>query len=482
MLKETIVILQRDKNVIFLLNNYQQLSDQRITIYDFLLLPIYLFLFYIVVKRKSLQMQDADIRKIFLMAFALRMFGSIIYSLMVQYYYGYGDSFTFYGGGTFILDQIKADFSNIQYLFASPSELQRIYSLENGKVGGVNGYIASGSSVAVMKASAIVGILSFNKYLITSLFFGLFSFAGQWKFFQVLNDINKKQNQKLLAFAVLYSPAIWFWGSGLIKESICLGGLGFIISILYKAVTRKKVTTMDWVFLVALVILVYNVKSYIIEIFAVCLFFSMLFTFFQRIKIIFIRIALSFLTLFILYFSLSLSNFSEQIADLAEESAMQIENFQKNYQISQQQDETSKAGFEVAGIAPTFEGMLLRSPGIIFSCLFRPFLWESRKLIILFSSLESTMLLLSTLLLLFKTRIFGFFKLIFTEPYIFFCFIITLLFAAIIGFTTFNFGTMVRYKIMLLPFLYFMLVHIYTKVEKKGQEEYVSTQGNSLPV
>jgi len=443
------------------------LSNQVITIYDFLLLPLYLFLFYILVKRRSLKIQDADLRKIFIIAFALRMFGSILYSLMVQYYYGYGDSFTFYGGGDFILEQIQADFSNIKYLYAPSSELQRVYSLENGKVGGVNGYIALDSSVAVMKASAVVGILTLNKYLITSLFFGLFSFAGQWKLFLVFNDINKKQNQKLLAIAVLYTPATWFWGSGLIKESICLGGLGFIISILYKAIIKKKVAPMDWVWLVILAYIVYVVKSYVIEIFVVSIFFTTLFTLFQKIKLIIIRASLSVLTLLILYFSLSLSNFSEQITELAEESVIQIESFQRNYQISQQTDESSKAGFEIGSVTPTFGGMLLRSPGIIFSCLFRPFLWESRKLIILFSALESTLLLLATLFLLFKTRIFGFFKLVFTEPYIFFCFIITLLFAAIIGFTTFNFGTMVRYKIMLMPFLYFMLVHIYTKIVKK---------------
>ncbi|TMI67818.1 MAG: hypothetical protein E6H09_23715, partial [Bacteroidetes bacterium] len=154
---------------------------QHITIYDYLLLPIYLFLFYVLVKRKSIKYDTLELRKIFLIAFGLRMLGSVAYSLMVQYYYGYGDSFTYYVGGTFIVEQIKLDLSNIKYLFVSADELQHFYSMENGTSGGVNGWIGVGSNAAVMKASAVVAILSFNKFLISSLFFGLFSFAGQWK-------------------------------------------------------------------------------------------------------------------------------------------------------------------------------------------------------------------------------------------------------------------------------------------------------------
>ncbi|HNA17754.1 MAG TPA: hypothetical protein PK678_14595 [Ferruginibacter sp.] len=440
---------------------------QHISIYDYLLLPLYLALFYILVKRRSLRFDDLELRKIFLIAFGLRMLGSIAYSLMVQYYYGYGDAFTYYEGGNFIIDQVKDNIGNIKYLFAPASELQRVYSLEFGNSGGVNGYIAADSSAAIMKASAMISILSFNRFLITSLFLGLFSFAGQWKLFQVFNDINKYRNQKLLAFAVLYTPAIWFWSSGLLKESICLGGLGFIINILYNSIVKKKGSPVNWVVLALLVYIVYVIKSYIIAILFVSIFFTVLFIFFQKIKIVLLRVVFTLLSLLILYFSLSLSDFSEQISELAEESVMQIETFQKNYQSVQTQDESSRAGFEMSTITPTFGGMLLKSPAVIFTCLFRPFVWESRKLIILLSSLESTLLLITVLFLLVKTRIFGFFRIVFSDPYVFFSFTLSILFATIIGFTTFNFGTMTRYKIMLLPFFYFMLVVIYTKVLEK---------------
>jgi hypothetical protein len=399
-------------------------------------------------------------------AFGLRMLGSIAYSLLVQYYYGYGDSFTYYEGGNYLIEIIRADFNNVRYLFASGEEIQHLYSLQEGRIGGVNGYIAADSSVTIMKASAIISVLTFNKYLITSIFFGFFSFAGQWKLFQVFNDINKGKHLRVLAFAVLYTPSIWFWSSGLLKEAICLGALGFIISILYNALVKKRGTLINWILFPIFVYIVYIIKSYIIAILLATIFFTFLFILFLKIKIVLFRVALTILTLLILYFSLSFSNFSDEIADLTEESVMQIESFQKNYQ-NNRVDENSKAGFEMSNITPTFTGMLLKSPVVVFTCLFRPFIWESRKLIILLSSFESTLLLLITLFLLFKSKVVGFLGLILSDPYIFFCLLISVFFAVIIGFTTFNFGTMTRYKIMLLPFFYFMLVRIYTKVMEK---------------
>ena len=155
-------------------------------------------------------------------------------------------------------------------------------------------------------------------------------------------------------------------------------------------------------------------------------------------------------------------NFAEQIQIIAEESKAQVDTFQKNYLATQKEDESSRAAIKFGEIDASVTGMILHSPVAIFTCLYRPFIWESRKIVILFTSLESMLLLLSTLFLLYKMRFFGFFKTVFNNKFVLFSFVLSMLFALIIGFTTYNFGTMVRYKIMLLPFYYFMLVQIYS--------------------
>jgi hypothetical protein len=152
---------------------------------------------------------------------------------------------------------------------------------------------------------------------------------------------------------------------------------------------------------------------------------------------------------------------SSQINDMAEESIRQIQSFQQIYQNINESEEGSVAGFEMKDLNPSMGSLVLKSPYVIFSCLYRPFLWESRKIMVLFTALESTLLLFCTLYLLVKAGPFRFFRIIFNNPFLVFCFTLSILFALVIGYTTFNFGTMVRYKIIFLPFLYFMMVRIY---------------------
>jgi hypothetical protein len=439
---------------------------QHITIFDYLLLPVYLYIFYIIVKRRAIQLPSSDLMKFFITAFMLRMVGSIVYSMMVQYYYGYGDSFTFYVGSSFLRDQLLQDAGSIKYFFEPAAEVERWYNTE---VGDINyaGYFGTASNLFIMKISAIVSFVAFNKFLIISLIFGFFSFNGQWKLFQVFNDINGGRNQKMLAWAVLYTPSIWFWGSGLMKEAICLGGVGYIIHFLYKIFVKKNFSLWDLLMLVFLVYLVGNIKSYIIIILVISLGTLVFFNFIASIKNIIIKATLILLFLMGSLVVAYIFNFTDQLQNLAEESKAQIQSYQRNYEAMQQQDETSRAGLQIRDMDLSLSGILLHSPVAIFNCLFRPFIWESRKIIILFNSLESLLLLGATCYLLFKLRVYRFFKAIISNRYLLFCFVVSMLFALIIGFTTYNFGTMARYKIMLLPFYYFMLVQLYTIYKTK---------------
>ncbi|MBK8495654.1 MAG: hypothetical protein IPL50_11990 [Chitinophagaceae bacterium] len=305
----------------------------------------------------------------------------------------------------------------------------------------------------------------------------MFSFAGQWKLFRVFHDINKGENTKLLAFAVLYTPSIWFWGSGLMKDSICMGAAGFIIAILYKNFVKKQFALKDMFVLAIMAYILNTTKSYIALVLLVGLATFIFARFMLAVKNIVFKALLITIFFFAAITLAFVFNFDEQLQELAEESSQQVESFQKNYNAVNDDDARSKGMVEIEEIDASLGGILLQSPVAIFTCLFRPFIWESRKLIILFNSLEATLLLVCTLIILFKTRLFGFFRYIFNNEYVLFCFIVSMLFGLVIGLTTFNFGSMARYKIILLPFYYFMLVHIYTLNLVKNK-----TATDNLPV
>jgi hypothetical protein len=442
---------------------------QYITIFDYILLPVYLYIFYLVVKNRSIKYTDPELRRYFFTAFFLRIFGAIIYAMLVQYYYGYGDSFLFYYGGDFLNTKILEDAGNIKYFFASAAEVKSWYDFEIDNIG-YSGYFGIASNLFVMKISALLSFICFKKYLIITLFFGFFSFAGLWRLFLVFKDINKGKQLKMLAWAVLYLPSVWFWGSGLIKDSVCVGGMGFIIHFLYTIFIKKQVSIKNLLGLVFFIYVVASIKSYIIIVLAVSLSTFIFYRFVSPFKNIVIRTFVIIVFLFSIIFVAFITNFDSQLKLLAQESKVQVDAYQRNYEAVQGDDENSKGMIEASKMDASVGGLLLYSPVAIFKCLFRPYIWESRKIFILFSALEASLLLFCTLYLLYKFRFFRFFREIFSNPFLLFSFTMAILFALIIGFTTYNFGTMARYKIILLPFYAFLLVNLYTiLLERKNK-------------
>ena len=442
---------------------------QYITIFDYLLLPVYLFIFYIIVKKISVKYPDAELRKYFFVSFYLHMFGAVAYAMLVQYYYGYGDSFVFYYGGNFLSTQVMNDADSVKYFFKPATEVKTWFDMEVGDLN-YSGYFGIASNLFIMKISAVLSLISFNKYLIITLFFGAFSFAGLWKLFLVFKDINKDKQVKLLAWTVLYMPSIWFWGSGLIKDSVCMGGIGFIIHFLYRIFIKKEFSIKSIFALIALIYIVGSIKSYIIIVLAISLSVFLFYKFISPFKNLVIRGFIVFIFLFIVVTGAFITNFTEQLQLLAQESKVTVDTYQRNYDAVQNEDERSKGNVKSEEIDASLLGLILHSPIAVFTCLFRPFLWESRKIFILFSAFESLLLLLCTVYVIIKLKFLGAFREIFANPFILISFLIAIFFALIIGFTTYNFGTMARYKIVLLPFYFFTLVYLYTAYADKGKK------------
>ena len=439
---------------------------QYITVFDYLLLPVYLFIFYIIVKKVSVKYADAELRKYFFMAFYLHMFGAVAYAMMVQYYYGYGDSFVFYYGSDFLSTQVAQDARNIGYFFKPAAEVKLWYDAEVGDLN-YSGYFGIASNLFIMKISAVLSLISFNKYLIITLFFGVFSFAGLWKLFLVFKDINKDKQVKLLAWAVLYMPSVWFWGSGLIKDSVCIGGTGFIVHLLYRLFIKREFSVKNLIALITLIYLVGSIKSYIIIVLATGLSVFVFYKFVTPFKNLVIRAFIILIFLTVVLIAAFITNFRDQLQQLADESKVQVDSYQRNYDAVQNEDERSRGNVKSEEIDASVSGLLLHAPVAVFTCLYRPFIWESRKVFILFSAFESLLLLGCTLYVLVKLKVLGFFRDIFDNPFVLISFLMAIFFALIIGFTTYNFGTMARYKIILLPFYFFTLVSLYTTYSDK---------------
>jgi len=114
------------------------------------------------------------------------------------------------------------------------------------------------------------------------------------------------------------------------------------------------------------------------------------------------------------------------------------------------------------------EGMgpaqLLRiAPIAIVTAIFRPFLFEVRNPLMLLSALEGTYIIYLFGLVIFKIGVAKSFRIAAGTPFVLFSLIFTLVFAFAVGFSTSNFGTLMRYKIPFVPFFMaslFIIIYI----------------------
>ena len=127
--------------------------------------------------------------------------------------------------------------------------------------------------------------------------------------------------------------------------------------------------------------------------------------------------------------------------------------------------------YTIGNLDGTVGSMVRLAPSAINVSLFRPYIWEVKNPLMLIYSLEALAILILTIYALIKTRLRNFITII-KQPAILFCLIYSLSFAFAVGVSTFNFGTLARYKIMMFPFYLIVVFSFiyYSKSAKKLSE------------
>ena len=125
------------------------------------------------------------------------------------------------------------------------------------------------------------------------------------------------------------------------------------------------------------------------------------------------------------------------------------------------------SGYTLGELDGSWQSMVKLAPQAINISLFRPYFWEVGNPLMFLSAMEGLLLLILTLYLIGKVRwkIFRYLQ----KPDILFCFIFAIIFAFAVGVSTFNFGTLSRYKIPMMPYFLLTLgmIYAYWKRDRK---------------
>ncbi len=420
-----------------------------LTIYDYLLFPIYFYIIFLIFKKmRSKYTSDDKIYLYFTWGFRIKIFIIVVYTLLSHFVIR-GDAVDlYYGEGKHFAKIIKDDFSKVDLLFTQGGkEIDELASPEE------KGYLAIESNYMVVKVSILLCFISFSSFLIINLIIGFIAFLGSWYLYLFFLSQFPKLHKEF-AFACMGIPTVLFWSAGISKDTICITSLAVLTKCLYDiSKTRKKILR-NIIMVAIAVFLIYQIKSYIIISYVPFFLLFLIISKINETQILLFRyvLKLSIPVLFIGVISYVVVNSDELFKEYSSEKIL---NGISNKQSAFNAQNTGDIGsfFSLGDFDGSIEGLLSLAPKAIVATFFRPFLWESKNLIMLLSSLEALGILLFTLYVLLKPRgLINFFPAIFNNSIVFYCLTFSILFAIFVGISTYNFGSLVRYKIPCIPF------------------------------
>jgi hypothetical protein len=394
---------------------------------------------------------NSTYKKYFIPAFLVKLFGALFAGIIYEFYYGGGawDTFNFYNMGTVIYDTFyyKANDAIRLLLLDSGDYSQRDLLPYISKF--YSWYYREDAAFLIGKISGFFGIFCFNSYSTIACMFACISFAGNWGIFIVFSKIFPEYINKLV-IPILYIPSVIFWGSGLFKDSIVFGCLGIATYCFYVLFYEKKNIIINSILICITSYTMYIIKEYVFAAFLTSLILLLIQKYRNEIKNNTIRLILAPL-IFLGFLTYAYSS----INSAALERELNIKS--TIYTIQNMQDWHAKVSsqsstYTLGNYDPSISGILQKTIPAINVALFRPYIWEANGLVMILSALESHIFFLIFLSLFIKQSPKKIFRIITNEPFIFFSLSFSIILGFIVGFSTYNFGALVRYKIPFLPF------------------------------
>lgn len=430
---------------------------QYITITDYLLLPLVLFIVFILASyyRNKHYPPKHPLRKYFMWGFTVKIVGALFVGWVYVYYYKGGDTLNFWDH-TVVTNEALGDsigtWIKLVTGFADPYDID-VYPYTSRML-----WYTSPAEHLLFSVGAVLGVFTLTTYFPTSVLLAALSFVGVWRMFVVFTKLYPRLI-KQMAFAVLFVPSVVVWGSGFLKDTITFSCLGMIMHYLYLIFYENKKIFANSVKCLLFLYIVFVVKSYIMMAFvpAMLLWSVGLLSYKiknQRLIIVarYLLYGLSIGGLVIIGGKVQEQMFGEYNVESVAFKSMTT----RNYLIART-IEYEGSGYDLGDIDPTLTGMMEKAPAAINATLFRPYLWEARKPIVMLSALEAVTCLVLTIMALFRNNPIRMLMRVFSDETLQLCLIFTLVFAFAVGISTSNFGTLSRYKIPCMPFYFAFL-------------------------
>ncbi|HTJ52167.1 MAG TPA: hypothetical protein VL443_22050 [Cyclobacteriaceae bacterium] len=397
---------------------------------------IFLFLLALAFNKRS-----ANVRILFWPALTVKVVAGIALGLIYTYFYIEADTFYFFNDGIILANQFRGN-ASIYFNFLWRGDAS--FTFWNQLT--YHDY----RSLFLVKFVSILNIITGNNYWFTSIYFSLISFASAWRLLQALIKYFPAHK---LAFIIscLCIPTVVFWSSGVIKESMELASLFLITSVFLKFWMKDKINVIDVLLLFCSIWVLWQVKYYYAAILLPVLLTAMVVH--KLYGVIKVKKPLVEIGLWFGVFVFPMLIVSFLKPNFHADNFLNV--IVKNYYIYLQYSRPD-AVIHYLNLQANVMSILLNSPWALFSCLFRPFLWEVGNVFQVIASIENTILFVFTLFAIprLKAALTSEQRLLFLSMLVY-----IVLLGVFLALSAPNFGTLSRFRAGFIPF-YVMIICI----------------------
>ncbi len=435
-----------------------------IDIFDLLLAPFYIgfvILYAQSVVRRKMRNGENTHYKYMIPALLCKIVGTISLCLIYVYYYTEGGDVTNY----FISARTYLN------VFLS-GHFEKFWQMVDYKNNNVHYILASGNTYgffmfnpndyyALFTVMLTIPICFFGakSFLATGILLAGLSFVGLWKLYEVFID-QFPQLKKQFAIAIFFMPTVFFWGSGILKDTYTLSAIGFFIYGIYnfQIKKRRKVKFLLMIF-GASVIFIFIKPYYLFALLPG----TLLWIFFHRIE----RIKSQFfraitipliLGILLLVVGFLFQNFAAYLGEYSLENVL-------HKAVKTQQDlvrsQYGSNSYDIGKFDANVWSVMGKIPAALNLALFRPYVWDAGNAVMLLSGLENLFMLGFSIYILLRVKISVLLVSIQSHPLLVFSLLFALFFAFSVGLTTANYGALSRLKIPCVPFYLASLFIIY---------------------
>lgn len=448
---------------------------------DLIIGAIYLVIFLligVVIKRQ--RYKDVPEGKYFMWGLLIKMGGAVALGVIYHFYYPWGDTYTYFAGGHAWANAVLSDPGAALDFLLNPVDPDHARRIKQYNAYPKAVYIFRGSTeLHMLRITGVLALLGAKTYISTAILFAFISFTGAWAMYRTFLMINPGM-EKGMAWACFLVPSVVLWGSGILKDTVTLGCIGWITYTVFRIFLKGDWRFRNLLFLGISVYFTLHLKGYILLAFFPAISLWVFMTYRSRISSQFLRkFSLPiFLGIGILSGALLVDRIGESLGKYNLENLETTAEATRNWHLAADE---GGANYSLGYSDFSLTSIIRTIPAAVNVTLFRPYPWEASGGISYITALESFVILLLTIYVFFK----GILRkpsLLLQDPFVLFCLVFTIIFGTAVGFTSNNFGALARYKIPCIPFYAAMLVTLYYKVQEIKRQKRLQANAENDPV